>query len=128
MRKTKFFSAVIFITLFVFAFSDATLGASGVENDYEQILQSAHDAADDERYAEALELYEQALEIQEAAYGEEDPETLDIINWIAEMYFYLEDYAKEKEYYERALTVQLKIYGEEHTDTAVFLTLTFNFK
>jgi tetratricopeptide (TPR) repeat protein len=72
-------------------------------------------------YAQALSLFEQALQIRQEVLGEKHPDTAESLNNIAGVYDSQGHYAKALPLYEQALQIQKEVLGEKHTDTAISL-------
>jgi tetratricopeptide (TPR) repeat protein/CHAT domain-containing protein len=69
-------------------------------------------------YAEALPLYQKALDQRLQQLGEENPDTAVAMNSLASIYKKMGDPAKALPLYERALRVREKVLGPDHFETA----------
>ena len=66
----------------------------------------------------ALVVAENALEVSRRVRGEEHPETLDSMDYLAELYRKQRRYVKAEPLRARVLEVRRRVNGEEHLDTA----------
>ncbi|VFM95071.1 MAG: Tetratricopeptide repeat-containing protein [Candidatus Kentron sp. G] len=69
-------------------------------------------------YAEARPLYEQALAIRRAVFGNEHPEVATDLNNLAELLKTQGQYAEARRLYEEALAIRRAALGDKHPDTA----------
>ncbi|MDR3090242.1 MAG: tetratricopeptide repeat protein [Desulfobulbaceae bacterium] len=69
-------------------------------------------------YHRAMTLIKAALNMRQAVFGEENPETAMSYNHIADIYARQGEYYKAIEFNGKALAIRQKIFGEEHLDTA----------
>ncbi|OQW93106.1 MAG: kinesin, partial [Beggiatoa sp. IS2] len=67
--------------------------------------------------AQALPLYQRALEICERVLGKDHPDTATSLNNLALLYNNTGDYAQALPLYERALAILKKTLGERHPNT-----------
>ncbi len=72
-------------------------------------------------YEEAMELYEQCLDICETHYGRDDANTLTTMNNLAVLYTNTEEREKALPLYIECYETRKKIYGETHPDTLMSL-------
>jgi len=70
------------------------------------------------KYREALQLYEQALAIQEKALGPQHLETANILHSIAAIHGFTGQYIKALQLFERSFAIHDKTLGPQHPDTA----------
>ena len=80
-------------------------------------MAGVHDSLGD--YPKALELYEQALQIQLKALGPNHASVATTYNNMAVVHNNLGDYPKALELYEQALQIQLKALGPNHAEVAI---------
>lgn len=72
-------------------------------------------------YQRAIQLYQQALEIREKAFGEDHSETAHSYNRLARIIRLQGDYQQAEVLYQRALAIGEKTLGPTHPDVALFL-------
>lgn len=71
-----------------------------------------------QKYSEAIQLYNEALKIFEKTYTKEHPSIATTLNNLAIVYSDLEEYAHALDCYYQALSIREKILGLNHPDTA----------
>lgn len=71
-----------------------------------------------QKYSEAIQLYNEALKIFKKTYTKEHPSIATTLNNLAIVYSDLEEYAHALDYYYQALSIREKILGLNHPDTA----------
>ncbi|MDR2528229.1 MAG: tetratricopeptide repeat protein [Synergistaceae bacterium] len=120
MRKTVFILAA---TLMILWNAMPSEGASVNEEfkEFYVLLKQAMNAANSGQYLEAKEYYERVLPLCLKLFGEESPNTAEVLNDLGLVYHKLEDYPKAKKIYERALAIRLEVFGEESSHTAASL-------
>jgi non-specific serine/threonine protein kinase/serine/threonine-protein kinase len=72
-------------------------------------------------YDKAVPLLEESLEMRRDILGEENPETSESLNNLAELYHDQGKYAEAEPLYQRALTIREKVLGAEHPEVAASL-------
>ena len=70
------------------------------------------------RHAEAVLLFQRALELREAAFGPHHPEVAAAIHGLADNYSLQGDYGRAVKLYEHALSLREASLGKEHPDVA----------
>jgi len=71
------------------------------------------------QYAQALEYYQKALEIDRKSLGEEHVYVAMSYNYMGMVYTQFCQYDTALEYFQKALDIRLKVLGEEHMDVAI---------
>lgn len=74
-----------------------------------------------QRYSEAIEAYQAALELKEQHWGAAHPQVAMTLNNLAGAYESLGEYAEAKARYERALVIVEKVHGPESRELATVL-------
>ena len=70
------------------------------------------------KYDEAIPLAQEALSICEKRLGPDNPDTANILNSLATLYYSKCDFAQAKPLFQKALAIREKVLGPEHPDTA----------
>ncbi|KAL6235104.1 hypothetical protein BDW75DRAFT_148836 [Aspergillus navahoensis] len=92
------------------------------EDHFALICKAAYCLSNASRYKEALELYLNALELQEMWFGNRDPSTLLLMGDVATAYRNAGQLGKAEEVATRALEISKEVLGEEHADTVFTMT------
>lgn len=101
------------------AIMERTFGDAGATGGYTFSLGGI--LAAQNRYAEALPLYERALLIFEKSHGPEHPMFANTLNKLADLNQSLGRYDDSEQQYERALAILEKAFEPEHPDVAMSL-------
>jgi CHAT domain-containing protein len=91
-----------------------------------KLFDEARRLRDDDKYNQALPLFERVIETHQRILGPDHSELANTIHNLAVLHYYQGDYLKVEPLSNRALAIQEKALGREHPDVAASLNLLAN--
>lgn len=91
------------------------------EEDAKRLVEQINKLRAEAKYAEAIPLAEQLIEMVEKEAGPEHVVVAQLINGLAELYRMTRNFVRAEPLYQRALATRQKILGPDHPDVAVTL-------
>jgi Tfp pilus assembly protein PilF len=96
---------------------EKTLGSSHPKTTANRICLARMLAQEMQQYDRAESIYREVLEVREVSLGPEHPDTLDVLDDLAELFKLYGNFAKAEKYYLKAIKCLEKTLGASHPDT-----------